>query len=94
MGNSQIMRWFYFVTMLENIGQLAKCVRVRCFAPGVPRKYRLANGHTGAQLSVSSEGRTNLPCDGGSREKMLILIKARILNLGKYLLKTSSKPAE
>lgn len=72
---------FYFVTALENIGQLAKCVRVQCFAPGVPRKYRLASGHTGTQHSGSSKGRANLPRDGGFREKMLVLIKAKILNL-------------
>lgn len=72
---------FYFVTVLENMGQLAECARVRCFAPGVPRKYRLASGHTDAQHRVSSEGRANLPRDGAFREKMLIPIKARILNL-------------
>lgn len=71
----------YFVTALQNIGQLAKCVRVRCFAPGVPRKSRLASGHQGAQHSISSEDWANLPRDEGFREKMLILIKARILNL-------------
>lgn len=74
-GKSQTMRRFYFVTALENIGQLAKCVSVRCFAPGVPRKYRWARSHTGTRHPVSSEGGTHLHCGGGFRERMMILSK-------------------